>query len=204
MVLGSHGQGYLPANHTALSQNQAGTWHRQPLEPPGAVVTPAVTQQPVRKPPGSWGSGLGARCTIFSRCRLPARLCWRGPPPATTAATTATPATRLAPPQGRALQCRPPGPALHLPGPAATMPPHLGHRTHPSLLTGSRVSSSWSPLLQGTNGCDIQALSPACPAQVELLGRRAERAFSGKGCGGGACSYFYPCLQLVFTWGVKG
>lgn len=36
---------------------KAGTWHHQPLEPPGAVVTPAVTGAAIRKPLGSWSSG---------------------------------------------------------------------------------------------------------------------------------------------------
>lgn len=51
-ALGSTGRGHLPADHTMLSHPKAGTWHRQPLKPPGAVVTPAVTQAAGQETPG--------------------------------------------------------------------------------------------------------------------------------------------------------
>lgn len=44
MGSGQRWPGHLPDDHTVLLHPKAGTWHRQPLKPPGAVVTPAVTQ----------------------------------------------------------------------------------------------------------------------------------------------------------------
>lgn len=74
-ALGSTGRGHLPVDHTMLSHPKAGTWHRQPLKPPGAVVMPAVTQAAGQETPGVvcrlWVGGQP--CSLDTRAA-------RGPP----------------------------------------------------------------------------------------------------------------------------
>lgn len=63
--------GVGPSTTLCCHTPKAGTWHHQPLEPPGAVVTPAVTGAASQETPGVMEFWMAARvCTshLLSRC----------------------------------------------------------------------------------------------------------------------------------------
>lgn len=152
----------LPVNHTVLSHPKAGTWHRQPLEPPGAVVMPAVTRAAGQETPGVVGFWGGSEGTYKPPSPdAPAALCHTEPSPHPHALPGATPpATRLPPPE------HPPSPSPSGPRRAAFLRPRSLHPVPPSF--GTQESASLHVRVPGRLAPGIQVASTSRALTVLL------------------------------------